>query len=72
MTAKLSPWFPPRVKPVHVGWYHTNNPTVKLFSASDFNWWWDGSKWLFSPNAKVCVYQNRHWRGKMREETKCA
>lgn len=55
-------WFPADVKPVHVGYYHT-----KVCSWSDatsmFNWWWDGTQWLFDKHGKICSGQNRPWRG---------
>ena len=63
---KLTPWFPPDVKPVRVGWYHTgcdsDNP-INSGGESAYNWWWDGHGWHDYPNGYPSRDQNRYWRG---------
>lgn len=66
---KLTPWFPPDVKPVHVGWYETNNGI-----GPNGHSYWRGFKWsgtyfrnfslveLRSLNYSGAV-QRKHWRG---------
>jgi hypothetical protein len=66
---KLTQWFHPTVKPVHIGWYHTSvanlDPVKHKGSESHFNWWWDGSNWLYPTYDKnlVASTQDRYWRG---------
>jgi len=63
---KLTKWFAPHIKPVHVGWYQTGwgdySPLGKR-GRSPFMWWFDGSQWLGKENGDVCFSQNRYWRG---------
>lgn len=62
---KMTDWFPPEIKPVYVGWYHTNNPTLTYFSIIEslFNWWWNGDEWMDYPDGNICRQQIRYWRG---------
>jgi hypothetical protein len=64
---ELTPWFPPDVKPVRVGWYHTGLKDLCPIGNSDFegidNLWWSGVKWLTRKNGVPLFYQNRYWRG---------
>lgn len=64
---ELTDWYPPHIKPVRVGWYHTgfsfNNPTNNARNESDGNWWWDGSIWLIDEDGEICYAQDRWWRG---------
>ena len=64
---ELTDWFPPHIKPVHVGWYHTGcgdyKPDEDTDTESDYNWYWDGNKWTASPDGFICSIQNRYWRG---------
>lgn len=62
---ELTPWFPADVKPVHVGWYHTNVPFFReTLVPSTYNWWWDGHDWIEPPRLGQSIYQNRRWRGR--------
>jgi hypothetical protein len=70
MKYKRTKWFPAQIKPVHVGWYETNQPDIKEFKKSKYRWWWDGKEWTMKLNdgdnynyhlAKP--EQNRVWRG---------
>jgi hypothetical protein len=63
---KLTPWFPPEVKPVRKGWY-----------ARDFGWrpsvrepepqYWNGTAWFYGDmwpeHGDKAEQQNREWRG---------
>ena len=66
--AKLTPWFPPRVKPVHVGQYQTatrleSHPEHFLVSAK-----WDGKEWWFVHEFVGPLYnQEVYWRGLARK-----
>lgn len=64
---KLTDWYPPEVKPVRVGWYHTGvcdmNPRNREEFESDYNWFWDGEFWKPYENGINADYQNRYWRG---------
>lgn len=63
---KLTPWFPPDVKPVRVGVYEKN-----LFNGRRWYSKWDGSQWLFicetADGAAVeqipSAFINVPWRG---------
>ncbi len=37
---KMTPWFPPDVKPVHIGEYNAS-----AISTSEVMRWWDGKRW---------------------------
>jgi len=64
---KLTPWFPPEVKPVHVGYYETGidyrHPESEKGGKSIFLWWFDGKNWVDASRAYKCSEQNRYWRG---------
>ncbi len=64
---KLTPWFPPDVKPVHIGWYHTGVaakcPINDVKSEANCNWWWNGSHWTAFDGCAPIYNQNRYWRG---------
>lgn len=64
--SKYSQWFPPRVKPVHVGVYQTwfVSPMDGGFSK------WDGKKWLSEMGTVARAdkddeigNQKKYWRG---------
>lgn len=62
-TEKVTPWYPPHIKPVRNGLYqatmYTNNP------ASDAPYMqWNGERWMNPYNGgKPCEEQSRAWRG---------
>lgn len=62
---ELTDWFPPEVKPVRPGWYHTGfmnyKPTTRFFEA-EWCFFWDGGFWFNNRNRKLDI-QNRWWRG---------
>lgn len=64
---ELTDWFPPHIKPVRPGWYHTGNwhhcPVWDEIKESRFNWYWDGKSWKESENSFESVCQDRWWRG---------
>jgi hypothetical protein len=57
MTAQMTEWYPPEIKPVRVGWYKTWYSTVKK------NAWWDGNAWCQGDAAQPSWRQDRCWRG---------
>lgn len=58
--SKLTDWFPPEVKPVHVGFYESI-----AFRHYDelFILYWDGTEWLLKDLTESCLVQDREWRG---------
>ena len=63
---ELTDWFPPEVKPVRPGWYHTGLGCTypsKISQSSRKNWYWDGKSWRNGKNDWHCELQNRWWRG---------
>ena len=64
---ELTPWFPPEVKPAHVGWYHTGItckcPINNISLESDSNFWWDGNFWTAFEGCSPIYSQNKYWRG---------
>lgn len=64
---KLTPWFPPEIKPVHVGFYHIGkldfDPRNDIFYEAHNNSYWDGKSWLAPISRIKSYYQNRYWRG---------
>ena len=68
MKTKLTPWYPPEIKPVRVGVYK-----IKISANNSFDLYshWTGQRWLhtaWSParasEAKGnSLYQNKTWRG---------
>lgn len=65
---KLTSWFPPDDKPVHIGSYETRRSEndLKIYPC-----WWDGQGWLLDEclhrtprfTLKYSDDQNRPWRG---------
>lgn len=62
---KRTPWFPPEVKPVRVGWYEAilfpglhNDDTLP-----EPRFWWDGKEWRLARNGSALALQQRIWRG---------
>lgn len=56
-------FFPPEVKPVHVGWYET-----AWFDAGwlyDVKIWWDGEAWRDKPDGWALFDQYVTWRGQI-------
>ena len=54
---KVTQWFQPEEKPVHVGWYESEGYTVYHY------WWWNGECWTFPQDGFICSHQDRTWRG---------
>lgn len=59
---KLTPWYPPEIKPVRAGWYHTSSSPMQYYLIE----YWDGTRWRYHPketpyaeNARIC------WRGQV-------
>ena len=48
-------WFPPEVKPVHVGLYECRCCYQK--------YWWDGTKWWIKSKTVRSAIQKISWRG---------
>lgn len=54
-------WFPPEIKPVHVGMYETS-----FFDAGwvyEVHVWWNGRQWLDCEQGWALIDQNVTWRG---------
>lgn len=62
---KLTPFFPPEVKPVHVGVYHaTMRPDAFKGSKSTFpQFRWNGQEWWNDFANRRVMNQHRYWRG---------
>lgn len=59
-------WFPPEVKPVHIGMYEIRNR-----DGFGIEWWayWNGEKWVFLRHPDwVLMDQDREWRGLKRKQ----
>lgn len=54
---KLTPWFPPSVKPVRVGKYS------RKFPGRNYRDYWDGEEWLTHMGGIPLADQGRPWRG---------
>lgn len=67
--SKLTPWYPPEVKPVRVGVYES------ITSAPPWFRYWDGSHWHWGArtveeafkNREACTVVREAWRGLTRE-----
>lgn len=62
---RLSPWFPPNVKPVHRGWYDAT-----VFAAPKFlppRFYWNGEVWWNGNENRAVMHQKRFWRGLARK-----
>lgn len=71
-TPKLTPWFPPSVRPVHAGIYETRWANPKRRTSYPLYQHWDGLVWSgWSSNVDmaernaglVSVRQEPQWRG---------
>jgi hypothetical protein len=63
MSATVTQWFHPSVRPVHVGYYETRRPFV-----GEMVLYWDGYGWRaseHSPSSRFSVmfFVLREWRG---------
>lgn len=68
MSKKLSPMFPPHIKPAHVGPYKTGADGVRCFSYQNWNgrWWGQCSKTPEEASRNQhyhSVFQKNYWRG---------
>jgi len=67
MKPKVTPWFPPEIKPVHVGIYHrqlahtSRNGDLVVFA------YWDGTHWLI-PSADPGVASDP-WRPRVIDQS---
>lgn len=64
---RLTPWFPPTVKPARKGWYDFHSfadSSIPLGSTSRMAWW-TGRHWLFYPvdGSLLADHHNTGWRG---------
>lgn len=57
MTAQMTEWYPPEIKPVRVGIYQTDMYVGPVWT------YWDGYDWRKYETGKVMLFQGRHWRG---------
>ena len=70
MKPKLTPWFPPEVKPVHVGVYETGDADWYKETGLSFLREWNGKAWIVPVSGKrgfECRQQKRVWRGLARK-----
>ena len=66
---KMTDWFPPHIKPVHIGVYEIKY-TSKVAYGSNMYATWNGEKWS-SGSYNLCdkyhqlfnANQDKHWRG---------
>lgn len=60
---KLTPWYPPHVKPVRVGLYQAT--VFERAPTHDAPYmYWDGKQWMNPYNDGMrCMAQDRAWRG---------
>jgi hypothetical protein len=56
-------WFPPNIKPVHVGWYESDYIKLHGNVSAWSKLYWDGQNWLWGPNGNLCMFKHRWWRG---------
>jgi hypothetical protein len=54
----LTPWFPPEVKPVHVGEYETD----EFFAVGFARRWWNGSEWSVFYRDSDTAAEKHVWR----------
>ncbi len=68
MKETLTDWFPPEVKPVYVGYFHTGerncDPSKNKSDEKDRNLWWNGAYWMTRNDGLRMHYKNRYWRGR--------
>lgn len=58
----LTHWFPPSIKPVHIGYYETSYPLERNITLD----YWDGQCWLCSKSGIIympTVQSLLYWRG---------
>jgi hypothetical protein len=64
MTAQMTPWYPPEIKPVRAGWYQEGYEIApKSIHPYNNAAWWNGSAWCEGDAAQPSWLQLRHWRG---------
>ena len=68
MSKKLSPMFPPHIKPVHLGPYKTGSDGVRCFNYQYWNgrWWGQCSQTPEKASSNQhyrSAFQNNYWRG---------
>lgn len=64
--SKLTPWFPPHIKPVRMGVYEVKEPV-----AAPWYRWWNGKRWLLGGSQIAAAGRNNKptpwgataWRG---------
>jgi hypothetical protein len=56
MTAQMTEWYPPEIKPVRVGEY-------EIWSNYSMRLWWNGDSWGTGNYELLPWLQNCHWRG---------
>lgn len=65
---KYSPWFPPRIKPVHAGPYDTTVYFIQDVPEYLLRAHWNGKRWMFDGNGVVALPNQRvYWRGLSRK-----
>ena len=73
MTRKLSPWFPPEIKPVRVGWYDVANLKLPPNFSPPWFMFWNGAKWTgygskpYELRHEGEYIQDVYWRGLARK-----
>lgn len=64
---KVTEWFPPKIQPVHTGWYQAKfTPRALLIVLC----WWDNGLWRIGPGCSKSYVQHRYWRGLTKLEGK--
>ena len=61
---KLTPWFPPEIKPVRIGWYECE---ICVGRGTGERHYWDGSDWNWKGTA---ILMGAGWRGLSRPATR--
>lgn len=59
--AKVTPWYPPEVKPVRVGWYACQQCTISRSWRNRH--WWTGRVWLQTGRDTPHIQVPFNWRG---------
>jgi hypothetical protein len=63
MTAQMTEWYPPEIKPVRVGWYQDGYELVpNCVHAFEMLSWWDGKVWRWREGG-IRINQHHHWCG---------
>lgn len=72
MSKKLTPWFPPTVKPVHIGCYQTEDSAACLRNGMHGYQYWTGARWgrfeitktgAEASKSSDSTFQVNYWRG---------